>query len=123
MALPSYMLGLLANEESLAPNLGLLGGGVDPIKAMMGQLATQQPRMAPAGPSAPPAVRASQVAPPAAPAPPAPPPSLARGPGGILENPTQMGFLAGGVAALEANPGSAYTGPGPVIAAALKAGL
>lgn len=123
MALPSYMLGLLANDESLAPNLGLLGGGVDPVKAMLGSLAAQQPRVVPGPPSPPPAVRAAQTAPPVAPVPAAPPPSLSRGPGGILENPTQMGFLAGGIAALEANPGSAFTGPGPVIAAALKAGL
>lgn len=126
MPTPAYMLGLLGQDESLAPNLGLLSSGHSPITAALAAIAAQKPqvmRTESAVPAQPRLVGAPTSAPmappPAAEPPPSAPPKLP----GLFGSPLKAGLTAGGIAALEAGPGSAYTGPGPVIAAALKAGL
>lgn len=107
-----YMRGLLDDDESLLPSAGLLGAAAGGIPNVLAQMALQRGPVAPSGPAPTPQVQRGSPA-----APMAPPPR----PGPIMD-PTKAGLLAGGIAALEANPGSAMTGPGPVLAAALKAG-
>lgn len=107
--------GLLPDEQSLLPSMGLLAAaaGKGRIPQALAQMAAQR--------AAPPAEDAAP-APAPRPAMPAPAP-MATEPQAPLMTPAKAGFLSGGIAALEAGPGSAYSGPGPVIAAALKAGL
>lgn len=113
MAIPSYMRGLLNDEDSLLPSAGLLGAaaGNSPIPQALAAMASKSPTPQ-QGPVASPRVLRGSPAAPMETQPPKP-----------LMSPTSAGLLSGGIAALEANPGSAYTGPGPVVAAALKAGL
>lgn len=103
------MMGLLADQQSLAPNLGLLGRignpEQDPIKAALAQMAGNRPQMAPgapapiSGPFAPPQPLSGQGGPvpqggqpPQGPPPPPPAPPTRR----PLVTPTQMALLSAG---------------------------
>jgi hypothetical protein len=122
MVLAPWMMGLLGNDQSLAPNLGLLGtaaGGVDPVKAAMAQLASKAPGMSQTESQAPRLAQAPGHAPAA---PPIPRQPLQRGrvPGDPGISPAGAAIMAGGAAAAQV---PASYGTAAAIGKALEAGL